>query len=161
MKWLKLSLLALGLTFAALPAGSQERPSTPEFEAASQELVCQCGCNLSLATCGMDQCHSALPMREEIQRRLAAGESKAAIVASFVDRYGLSVLSAPPASGFNLSAWIAPFAALLVGLFITQKVLSSWKRQTARVTPAEPSQPPPVSDEVRARIEKELRDFEA
>jgi cytochrome c-type biogenesis protein CcmH len=110
-----------------------------------------------LSICEMQGCHSATPMRKEVREKLAEGESKEAILASFVDRFGLIVLSAPPTSGFHLSAWIMPFVALLTGAYIAKRVLASWKRQTAETDAGPP--PPEISGEQQARIERELKDF--
>lgn len=157
MKWLSTGL-AVGffLTIAALTLSQEQRPHGPEFREAGDALMCQCGCGSTISTCSMERCHSAEPIREEIWERLQNGESVASIVETFKDRYGLVILSAPPASGFHLTAWIMPFVALLVGAFVTRHVLRSWKQQG---TAHEPSVVTPISDAQRARIEEELRDL--
>jgi cytochrome c-type biogenesis protein CcmH len=104
----------------------------------------------------MEHCHSAEPIREEIAERLQKGESVESIVKVFEERYGLGILAAPPASGFHLTAWIAPFAVLLVGFFVTRRVLQSWKSSVPE-TPAQA--PAAVTDAQRERIEKELREL--
>jgi cytochrome c-type biogenesis protein CcmH len=118
-----------------------------------------------LSICDMQGCHSATPMRAEVREKLAAGESKETILAGFVDRFGLTVLSAPPTSGFHLSAWIMPFVVLIAGAWIAKTVLGSWRRQTvqseAGVSGRESAEPDEISAEQQARIERELRDFEA
>jgi cytochrome c-type biogenesis protein CcmH len=50
------------------------------------------------------------------------------IIKQYVDKYGETILSAPTKSGFNLSAWIMPFAALAIGGFGVRKVIQSWVR---------------------------------
>lgn len=154
MKWP--SVLAAALLLAA-----QSAPTT-NLKEVSEDLVCQCGCGLMLSTCAMQNCGSATPMREEIEKRIAAGETKDAIVASFVERVGLKVLAAPPARGFNLSAWILPIVALVVGGVVAQRVLQSWRAKAAAApSPAAPAPFPTLSDEQRQRIERELQDFES
>lgn len=146
----------------------QDDPSLEvRYREIADELVCQCGCNLMLSVCAMQGCHSATPMRAEVREKLAAGETDDAIVAGFVDRYGLVVLSAPPATGFNFTAWIMPFVVLVVGAWVAKSVLSSWRRQTVQAEADAPGRPDgsgePVdqlSSEQQARIERELRDFE-
>lgn len=147
------------------PANPIQQYSAEEalFKEVADSLVCQCGCNKMLSICEMQGCHSATPMRAEVKEKLAEGVGKEAILAGFVDRYGLVVLSAPPTSGFHLSAWIMPFVALIAGAWIATRVLGSWKRQTAE-TRGESSDKPgkkvaKVTDEQRARIERELQDF--
>ena len=119
-------------------------------------MMCQCGCGATISTCSMEHCHSAEPIREEIWDRLQNDDSIASIVEAFKERYGLIILSAPPTSGFHLTAWIVPFVVLLVGAFATRRVLKSWRRQTEAMRPALVT---PISDAQRARIEKELRDL--
>ena len=158
-------VLALSLAIPAARGLSQERLNTPEYREACASLMCQCGgCSATVYSCAMEHCHSAEPIREEVAERIQKGESVEAIVKVFEERYGLGILSAPPASGFHLTAWIAPFAVLLVGFFVTRHVLRSWKQQTVasgpNVVEMGPSAAPgPISDAQRARIEKELREI--
>jgi len=143
--------LMLGAASALI---SQERAHGPEFRAAGAALMCQCGCGATISSCSMERCHSAEPIREEIWERLQNGETINAIVDVFKERYGLIILSAPPASGFHLTAWVVPFIALILGGFVTRQVLRSWTRQTV---PADVVVPITTAD--RARIEKELKDL--
>lgn len=159
---------ALLLTTAVLPllvapahSIQEETLLEAQFRELSDALVCQCGCNKLLSICEMQGCHSATPMRAEVREKLEAGESKEVILAGFVDRFGLTVLSAPPTSGFHLSAWIMPFVVLIVGAWIAKTVLASWRRETVQGGAGGPDVPADsISDEQQARIERELRDFE-
>jgi len=153
MKWLS-PFVFVALLLTPLAIAQDEREYGPEFREAGDALMCQCGCGATISSCSMEHCHSAEPIREEIWDRLQKGESVASIVETFKNRYGLVILSAPPASGFHLTAWVVPFVALLIGVFITRGVLRSWRRQTG---PAETVTP--LSDAQRARIEDELRDL--
>ena len=81
----------------------------------SNELVCQCGCGLVLENCNHSDCGVGIPMRELINEKIAAGETKEQIVGYFVDKYGEIVLAAPPKKGFNLTVWVLPFASIIVG----------------------------------------------
>jgi cytochrome c-type biogenesis protein CcmH/NrfF len=158
MKWRERILpLALFLGLMAATLWAQERLSTPEYREACSALMCQCGgCSATVYSCAMEHCHSAEPIREEIAERLQKGESVESIVKVFEERYGLGILAAPPASGFHLTAWIAPFAVLAAGFFVTRRVLQSWKSETPE-TPAQAL--PAVTDAQRERIEKELREL--
>ena len=156
---LLLAVALVPLLFSPAHPTPQDPALEAQFGEISDSLTCQCGCNKMLSICDMQGCHSATPMRAEIKEKLAAGQSKEAILAGFVDRYGLVVLSAPPATGFHLSAWIMPFVALAVGAWIAKKVLGSWKRQTVRSQAEAPDAN--ISAEQQARIERDLRDFEA
>lgn len=135
---------------------SQEREYGPTYHAVGDALMCQCGCGATISTCSMERCHSAEPIREEIWERLQKGDSVASIIETFKERYGLIILSAPPTSGFHLTAWVTPFIVLIFGAFLTRHVLRSWTRETAA---AESASVVSISDAQRARIEKELRDL--
>lgn len=161
MKWPKGDfrdfVLALSLALWAPTLIAQERLNTPEYRNTCAALMCQCGgCSATIYTCAMEHCHSAEPIREEIAERIQKGESAESIVQAFEERYGLAILSAPPTSGFHLTAWIAPFAVLLVGFFVTRHVLRSWKQGTI---PQAQTPLTPITEAQRARIEKELRDI--
>jgi cytochrome c-type biogenesis protein CcmH len=57
-------------------------------------------------------------MRSSIEQRLRAGETPDQIRAFFVQRYGEWVLLEPPRRGFDLVPWLAPIAALALGLWL-------------------------------------------
>jgi len=152
--------------FAALLLLAQAPPTN--LKEVSEDLVCQCGCNMVLYSCSMQNCGSATPMREEIETKIAGGANKEAILASFVERVGLKVLAAPPAEGFNLAAWVLPIVVLVAGGVVALRVLQSWRAKAATAPSAAapvafPTAPPisPMSEEQRRRIESELQDFES
>jgi cytochrome c-type biogenesis protein CcmH len=124
------------------------------FNEVSDKLVCQCGCQMILRVCNHQNCPSAVPMRHEIEKQLTAGNTDDVIVASFVTEYGLKVLSEPPATGFNLAAYVMPGFGLLVGLFIVFVFASRWasRRKLATATPAAA-----VDPELKKRIDNELK----
>ena len=123
------------------------------FNTISDKLVCQCGCQMILRVCNHVNCPSAVPMRHEIEKQLQEGKTDDVIVASFVSQYGMVVLSSPPATGFNLAAWVMPGFGLLVGLFIVFTIVSRWaSRRNVATAPAAP-----VDVELKQRIENELK----
>lgn len=118
-------LLTALLTGVALAAGPMQPPkeidrSTRFIE---EELLCQCGCTMGVAVC---DCGTAEEIRKTIASMMKEGKTKDQILASFVDQYGEQVLQAPTKRGFNLSAWLTPFAALLVGLAVLYWLLRTW-----------------------------------
>src|SRR5205823_8908471 len=58
----------------------------------------------------------AIQMRALIREKLAAGESRDAILQFFVDRYGENVLMSPRLGGFRAVAWVAPYVGLLAAI---------------------------------------------
>jgi cytochrome c-type biogenesis protein CcmH/NrfF len=158
---MKRTLSVIALLAALAPAAFAQSAKTQladpvlatRFNTISDRLVCQCGCQMILRVCNHVNCPSAVPMRQEIEKQLLEGKDDEAIVASFVAAHGQKVLSAPPATGFNLAAWVMPGFGLLVGLFIVFTIASRWA-QRRRVATAPVA---PVDAELRQRIEKELK----
>ncbi|MFC1988351.1 cytochrome c-type biogenesis protein CcmH [Chloroflexota bacterium] len=92
----------------------------------SDELVCQCGCNMILTNCSHIECGSREAMTTFIIQEMDRGQSGPQIIQTFVLQYGEQVLSSPPKRGFNLVAWILPFAAIIGGGAIIYLALKKW-----------------------------------
>jgi cytochrome c-type biogenesis protein CcmH len=80
------------------------------------------------------------------------------IFSAFVAKYGATVLAAPPAHGFDLVAWIAPFAVFAAALLGTILLIRRWgglggKPQAAAVRDAAVLDP-----EERERLERIRRE---
>ena len=157
-----------GLTAAwagsAAGAMGQERYNTEAYRRVTGALTCQCGgCNAIVSECAMDRCPSSNPIREETAERLKAGETPEAVIARFRDRYGLSVLAAPPAAGFHLTAWMLPGVVLLLGGAAAALVIRRWRQETP--APAAPAADAAANaagaarPEVLARIERDIADL--
>lgn len=122
-----------------------------------ESLTCQCGCGLTVHSCNHVQCPSGIPLKEEIATQLAAGKTREDVLTYFSTKYGEKILSAPTTTGFNLVAWVTPFAAVLVAGAVIVVVSRRWRRP-----PSPPSAPPPPVDGARrARLDAELDRFDA
>jgi cytochrome c-type biogenesis protein CcmH len=150
-------LLVIGLLLAcSSPAAADPSPQ----EAIEESLMCYCGCaDLTVRVC---TCGTAASMRQEIATHLAGGASVEEVLASFVARHGEKILSAPTKEGFNLLAWIMPFAVLLVATAALIVVIRRWEtvgsaaRAENRANPAAD-----LSDAQRLtleRVEREMRE---
>ena len=82
----------------------------------SHRLMCQCGCAQLLGECDHMGCPSREPEMAELKAAIAAGLSDKEIFAAFSAKYGAVVLAAPTTHGFDLVAWIAPFAVFAAAL---------------------------------------------
>lgn len=91
-------------------------------------------------------------MRAEVAQYLDQGKGEKAIIAAFVEKYGPAVLSAPPTSGFNLSAWLMPFVALVLGGIAVVHFARNWKTQLPESSAAE-------EPRYHQRLEEELRKY--
>ena len=91
-------------------------------------LMCKCDdkCGKVLINC---TCDTSKETRKTLMSKLESGLTVEQIVKQYVDKYGETILSAPTKSGFNLSAWIMPFAALVIGGFGVRKVIRKHRRK--------------------------------
>ena len=65
-------------------------------------------------------------VREQVGQMLDTGKSEKEITRAMVNIYGEQILAAPPKSGFNLSAYVLPFAFLLLGGVVLYGIISRW-----------------------------------
>jgi cytochrome c-type biogenesis protein CcmH len=147
-------LLALGA--AGTAAASEQQPTLPELE---RELICPT-CHESLA---VSNSPIADRMRSFIRARIAAGDTKSEIKSKLVDQFGESVLAAPPKQGFNLLAWLLPFAGLGLGGAALALLARRWSRALKDAFPADPSGNGrgPLDPELERRVDEELARFDA
>ncbi|HYK31154.1 MAG TPA: cytochrome c-type biogenesis protein CcmH [Streptosporangiaceae bacterium] len=68
----------------------------------------------------------AQQMRQEIAKRLSAGESADQIRAGFVAAYGDSVLMSPPSQGLAGAAYYLPWLVLACGLVVAVTLVRRW-----------------------------------
>jgi cytochrome c-type biogenesis protein CcmH len=123
-----LALLSLAL-FAFVGAGD---PAS-RFNELGHQLMCICGCNQILLECNHVGCPDSDGMRNELMSDVTRGDSDSLVEQAFVQKYGPTVLAAPTTTGFDRTAWIMPFAALILGFGIVVYVVRAWKN---RPTPA-------------------------
>jgi cytochrome c-type biogenesis protein CcmH/NrfF len=123
-----------GVLAASLLAASVARgdgPRKPTLEAIGNEVQCTCGCNAPLNQCPHLDCAQKAEMQAFLKKEIAEGKDETAILQDLSLRYGVQVLSTPPAHGFNLAIWILPGVGLLVGLGIVMVIVRRWKRKPA------------------------------
>jgi cytochrome c-type biogenesis protein CcmH len=63
-----------------------------------------------------------------IRKQIAEGKTKAQIEDELVAQYGTAVLAEPPKSGFDLTAWLVPGAAILIAAIAIGLGLRRWRR---------------------------------
>jgi cytochrome c-type biogenesis protein CcmH/NrfF len=111
------------------------------FSDLGHKLMCACGCGQILLECNHVGCTYSDRMRGELAAAIDRGDSDDLSLQSFVQKYGPTVLAAPPTTGFNRVAWVMPFAALVGGIFLTISIVRAWKKRPA----AAPSGVAPVT----------------
>ena len=143
-----------------------ERDNEALVKDIEHQIRCTCGCNLDVFTCRTTDftCTTSPAMHRMVLARLDSGMTAAQVQAAFVRQYGEVVLMQPPKRGFNLAAYIMPFAGLLAGLVIVGLVIRGWFRARPR-TPLEGAAVPEAgataSDDDLKRLQEELERFEA
>jgi cytochrome c-type biogenesis protein CcmH len=139
------ALAAVVVTALVVGSGGDGGPRTPQArtEAIAGDLRCPVCSGLSVAD---SHTPTANAMREEIRRRVDAGESDSQIRASFVARYSEEILLRPETSGVSALVWFLPVAALLLAVGGLAVAFRRWRRQPAVA----------VTDEDRALVEAAL-----
>jgi cytochrome c-type biogenesis protein CcmH/NrfF len=152
------ALLALAAVFAGGPgadlAAAVNCPQTSLAEIEHEVMCPVCRVPLALAT----EAPQAQRERAFIQQEVAACKSKQQIKDELVAQYGDRVLALPPDRGFNIAAYVAPFAAVLAGLAVvgTLGVRLRRRRGTAAATPTGPS----LSGDDAARLDADLKRYD-
>ena len=99
-------------------------------------------------------------LRREIRRRLQAGESKEAIEASIVERYGERILAVPPTSPLKSVAAVLLLALVAAGGG-AYALLRRWKSRSQTTPAPEGGKKPALSSEdekkLEARLDAELK----
>jgi cytochrome c-type biogenesis protein CcmH len=113
---------------------------------------------MTVATCIQAMtCAVAEGMVADIQTQIDAGKGKGEILDDFVSQYGESILATPRKSGFSLTAWLTPFAALIVGAAVVSWAVWAWTRRR----PLKPQEPMIADkeqlDAYEEQVERDLR----
>jgi cytochrome c-type biogenesis protein CcmH/NrfF len=153
------SRVLLGLLIAASLGQSAVPLADPRVRRIGEMLTCQCGCNYTVGSCSMQNCHFADPAREKLLAMVGSGKSEREILASFQAEYGLKILQKPPAEGFYLLSWVMPWVGLTAGLALLYWAMQRLRKPRVAAGVAEL---PEDSPELRhlEQIKKETSDLE-
>jgi cytochrome c-type biogenesis protein CcmH/NrfF len=126
----------------------------PSVKSLGESLTCQCGCGQTVTGCNHYECASRTEMQASIQKEIAAGKAEATILQDFVLRYGVKVLSTPPARGFNSLVWILPGVGLVAGLAVLMAITRRWRKP---VTEARGAVPASIDPKLLGAVEEEMK----
>jgi len=149
LKLFRNTLLVIVLFASAAQAKNEER-----FKRLGREMICTCSCLQAMYECRMPGCGFRGPMQAELQKMLDEGKTDDEIRTAFVAKYGPAVLIVPTAHGFDLAAWVMPFAALLSGALAVVFIVYKWRNRPMLATGSGP-----VDTKLQDRVEEELRKF--
>ena len=128
----------------ALPPRPAARPQVTiaRRDELEKHLKCQCGCPLDIYTCRTTdfRCPVSPRVHADVEALIAGGYTEAEIRDAFVAVYGERVLTAPKPQGFNLLAYVAPFAAITMFGAFAAWVIHRWRKD------------PPMEPDAGARI---------
>jgi cytochrome c-type biogenesis protein CcmH len=148
--WLKAGqamALAVAVCFTMGAADPASR-----FTGLNHKLMCTCGCAEILGECNHVGCPNSTEELALLRRGVDSNLTEKQIFDSFVDQYGATVLAAPTKQGFDLVAWIAPFAVFAAALLGTILLIRHWVSTSPRLEPAPAT---PEMDAMRERIRRE------
>ena len=144
------------LCFAAITMLGAGNPAN-RFDKIGHQLMCTCGCGEILLECNHMGCPTSPGMIADLHSLLATGLPNGGILNWFAAKYGPIVLAAPIRGGFDLVAWIVPFAVLALGIGGVIVLMHLWRqRHTASGVGAPPDATTftPTGD-MRDRIRRE------
>jgi len=153
----RLLLVALAALALAAPAlGSEQHPTLAELEGQLMCPICEG------ETLAQSDSPAAQRIKVEIQRRIAAGDTRGEIKDRLVAEWGTRILAAPPRHGFDLLAWLLPIVGVLGGAAVLGLLAFRWTRER------DPEPAPqrwslnghPLEPEEERRLDEELARFD-
>ena len=122
-------------------------------------LMCKCDdkCGKVLINC---TCSTSDKTRVKLSKMLESGLTGEQIIKSQVDKYGETVLSAPTKFGFNLTAWVMPFVALIAGGVGVRKIINSWVGKKEELDSQDETQEKSTPGKYSKRLQDELDGIE-
>jgi cytochrome c-type biogenesis protein CcmF len=169
----------LGILLASLPApafaqqtssslhSGTVRIETEEERHVFSQLRCMCGdCARDLlSTCA---CSTAEEAREDIRRKLAAGQKRDEIILAYAAEHGTDALAVPPNSGGLRAIYAVPIFAIGAGGLGLVLMIRKWSRAGERATAEAQAKKRsgkkgldgPGRDEYDDRLDEELRDLD-
>ena len=122
-KTFRLWLAVFVVVFATIFATGATTSST-ERRIAHLESIVRCPACEGLSV-AQSNATSSIAIRQEIERRIKAGDTDTTILTSLQERYGLALLLIPSSRGLGAALWIVPIAVVALGLFVLRRVVRS------------------------------------
>jgi cytochrome c-type biogenesis protein CcmH/NrfF len=147
-----ITVAAILVLFQASPLGAQPKTT---LEKVGSQVYCQCGCVTTLNHCPHlpSQCESRAEMTAVILKDIQQGKDEPAILQDLAARYGVKVLAAPPAKGFDLAVWVLPGFGLVMGLIAVVLIVRHLRKKSA---PLQPTDEVSIDAQTMAAVEEEM-----
>ena len=146
-------LLSVAICFSLGATDASSR-----FNDLGHRLMCTCSCAQLLGECNHVGCPESGRMRDELTAAIASGLSDKQILDGFAAKYGATVLAAPTTKGFDLVAWIAPFAVFAAALMGTLLLITRWGGLGGRPHPVAVMNADVSDPDERERLERIRRE---
>src|SRR5580693_8465898 len=146
-RFVEVAVLAVAVCFSLGASSPSSRLSDLDHQ-----VMCQCGCAQLLGECDHVGCPDRDRELAELTADISSGMNDKEIFAAFTAKYGAVVLAAPTTHGFDLVAWIAPFAVFAAALLGTILLVRHW---TVGKTPLTAQASTPELDAMREQIRRE------
>jgi cytochrome c-type biogenesis protein CcmH len=154
--WFKSMQVAALAVAVCISMGATD--ASARYNDLNHRLMCTCGCAQILGECNHVGCPNSAGELQELRTSIAAGTADKDILDSFVAKYGAVVLAAPTTHGFDLVAWIAPFAVFAAALLGTVLLVRRWSVGRTQVVTVDGAKLDPAELERRERIRRETSD---
>src|SRR3954454_4459902 len=141
--------------FLAAPAAALAATPKASLTDIESEVMCPiCGTLLELSDSPQAQREKAY-----IRHLISEGKTKQQIEDALVAQYGNAVLANPPASGFDLSAYLVPALAILAAAVAIALGVWRWRRSGRRGPPGGSAEPP-LGESEEKRLDADLARYE-
>ena len=151
---MRLIVLTGVLTMTGLVAAADVEQRARELETM---LIAPCCFSQQVS---VHQSPAANDVRQDIRRRLAAGETREHILDAYVAQYGKRVLSQPPAEGMTRMLYILPPLAFVLTAALVVVRVRRFTAPHASRAPVGDFTPSLADERHRAQLEEELRDLD-
>ncbi|SRR6266481_6282620 len=103
------------------------------YQSVGSKIMCSCGCSQMLLKCNHIGCPNSAQMLKELRAGVNQSNNDEDVLNWFRKTWGITAVVEPAMHGFELLAWVLPFAGLGLGFLMVLVVIRSWKLRPATV----------------------------
>jgi cytochrome c-type biogenesis protein CcmH/NrfF len=115
---------------------------TARYEKLGSKIMCSCGCGQMLLKCNHVGCPNSAKMIKQLNAQVGEAEGRGTgssdedVLNFFRREWGVTAVVEPSLHGFELLAWILPFAGLGAGFCVLLLVVGKWRLQPSEMQSA-------------------------
>lgn len=134
LTWAGVVVVALG----ALAVGTRDDRQAPSPSSRAEHIAAELRCPVCEGLSVLDSdASTSRSIRQDIARRIDAGQTDGEVRQAYVDRYGQWILLRPRGRGFGALVWVLPALATAAGLGALGYALVRWRHRLATRATAE------------------------